>query len=179
MEEIWKDVPGYEGLYKVSSLGRVMSVSYNRTNRPAIRVLRADRLGYLVVTLHNNNHSKTFKVHRLVAIAFIPNPECFPCVNHKDEDKMNNNINNLEWCSYSYNNKYGNRPRKVLNAHKAKKSSKAERAVVKLDTNGAVLEEFSSISEAARIIGIARESVRDAVRGKSKTCVGYIWRYNQ
>lgn len=176
-EEIWKDVPGWEGLYKVSSCGRILSVSYNHSGRPAIRVLRKDWLGYLVVTLHRNNYSKTYKVHRLVAMAFIPNPTNLPCINHRDEDKTNNRVENLEWCDYSYNNKYGSRPRKVLDAYKRKKSAKAERPVVKMDKTGIILEEFISISAAARAAGVCRESLRDAVLGRSKTCAGYVWKY--
>lgn len=177
MEEIWKDIPGWEGYYKVSTLGRVLSINFNNSRRQAIRTATRDRLGYLCLTLHRKGYSKTYKVHRLVALAFIPNPNNFPCINHKDEDKTNNCIENLEWCDYSYNNKYGNRPRKVLDAYRRNNGSKAERPVVKMDKSGIILGEFISISEAARRVGVSRESLRDCVLGRSKSCVGYIWKY--
>lgn len=163
----------------VSSYGRIMSLNYNHTGMPVVRVLSKDRLGYLVITLHKKGNSKTYKIHRLVALAFIPNPQNLPCINHRDEDKANNKVENLEWCDYSYNNKYGTRPRKVLDAHKGNNSEKSERPVIKLDRNGIILEEFNSISEAARKVGVRRESLRDCVQGKSKTCVGYIWKFKQ
>ncbi len=176
-EEVWKDIPGYEGLYCVSNIGRIMSLDFNHTKVPKIRILRKDRAGYIVVNLHKNNRVKTLKVHRIVAISFIPNPLGLPHINHKDEDKSNNCVDNLEWCDTSYNNCYGSRIRRALDTKKKNGSCKAERAVVKIDRNGTILEEFQSISDAARKIGVKRESVRDCVLGRQKTCVGYIWKY--
>lgn len=176
-EEIWKDAPGYEGLYQVSTKGNVASLNYNHTGRRALRVPRVGKGGYLYVVLHKNGTSKTMKIHRLVAITFIPNPSNLPQINHRDENKLNNNVENLEWCDSSYNNKYGNRPRKVLDAYKRNGSIKAERPVVKLDKSGIIIAEFISISEAARQSGVRRESIRDCVLGRQHTCVGYFWKY--
>jgi hypothetical protein len=111
MEEIWKDVDGYEGYYQVSSFGRVRSldrVVNNHFYGGRILCLASDSDGYKVVGLHKNG-SKTVKVHRLVAQAFIPNPQNLPEVNHKDENKKNNFYNNLEWCTTKYNLTYGHR----------------------------------------------------------------------
>lgn len=173
--EIWKDVSGFEGLYKISNFGRVMSLNYKRIGISQIRVPRTDKGGYLYVNLHKNNKTKSMKIHRLVASAFLPNPQGLPQINHIDEDKLNNCLWNLEWCNASYNNKYGTRTRKVLDSHKRNGSSKAEKPVVQMDKQGNTIAEFISISEAARQMGVSRESLRDAALGYSKTCKGFIW----
>lgn len=112
MEE-WRAVVGYEGLYQVSNLGRVMSLErYDRAKKfwpRRIRVLSHDSDGYLVVCLYKDGAKKTCKVHRLVAQAFIDNPNNYPEVNHIDENKENNCIDNLEWCTTKYNLTYGHR----------------------------------------------------------------------
>lgn len=112
-EEIWKDIIGYEGLYQVSSLGRVRSLdkydSMNRFYEGRILKLFADRLGYLSVVLYSNSKRKHYLVHRLVAEAFIHNPDNLPQVNHKDENPSNDNVENLEWCDGKYNVNYGTR----------------------------------------------------------------------
>ena len=112
-EEIWKDILGYEGLYQVSSFGRVRSLdkydSMNRFYEGRILKLFADRLGYLSVVLYSNSKRKHYLVHRLVAEAFIHNPDNLPQVNHKDENPSNDNVENLEWCDGKYNVNYGTR----------------------------------------------------------------------
>ena len=114
-EEIWRPVVGYEGLYEVSSLGRVRSLdryvkskSY-RLHKGKILSPAKDTTGYLKVVLSCNGKSKTIKVHRLVAIAFLYNPDNLPEVNHLDEDKTNNRVDNLEFCNRKYNCNYGSR----------------------------------------------------------------------
>lgn len=119
--EIWKDIPGYEGFYQASNDGKVRSLNYNHTREKKIMKQSTDKLGYKRVMLCKNGKRKTFQVHRLVAIIFIPNPKNLPCVNHKDENPSNNHINNLEWCSYSYNNNYGTRNERASKAIKGKK----------------------------------------------------------
>ena len=112
-EEIWKPVVGYEGLYEVSNTGQVRSLdkydSINRFYEGRILKLFADRLGYLKVGLSSNGKTKKYLVHRLVAEAFIPNPNNFPIINHKDENPSNDNVDNLEWCNAKYNSNYGTR----------------------------------------------------------------------
>ncbi len=110
MQEIWKDVQGYEGLYQVSNLGKVKSFRGScKFGKPKELLLKPTLInsGYGVVTLYSNEKRKKFQIHRLVATAFIPNPMNLPCVNHKDENKLNNSVENLEWCTYEYNNNYG------------------------------------------------------------------------
>lgn len=170
-EEIWKDIPGYEGLYQISTIGRVICSLTMR-----IKATR-NRNGYRCVTLHKNGERKTFSVHRLVAIAFITNPNNLPFINHKDENRANNRVDNLEWCDASYNNKYGTRPRKVLDANKANGSIVAEKKVAKIGRNGTVLDVYNSISEAARQNGVTREAIRNCVNGRTMKSCGYKWTF--
>ena len=113
MEEIWKDIAGYEGVYQVSNTGLVRSLDrYTEGGRFFSGRLMAqskDKDGYLILGLYSNRKGKTFKVHRLVAKAFVDNPYNLPEVNHIDEDKTNNHADNLEWCSTAYNLTYGHR----------------------------------------------------------------------
>lgn len=106
MIEEWRDIKGYEGLYQVSSLGRVKHIKFNR-------IKRASTSRYKMHILSKKGVKKGYPLHRLVAEAFIPNPNNYPCVNHKDENPLNNTVNNLEWCTYSYNINYGTRNDRV------------------------------------------------------------------
>ena len=118
-EEIWRPIEGYEGLYEVSSYGRVRSLdryvkskSY-RLHKGKVLSPGKEKVGYLFVNLAYNGKHKTIRVHRLVAQAFLSNPDNLSEVNHKDEDKTNNSVDNLEWCDRKYNNNYGSRKDKV------------------------------------------------------------------
>ena len=117
----WKDIPGYEGLYQVSNLGEIKSLNYRNTGKEKIIKPRKNKGGYLRVVLCKNGKQKDFLVHRLVAVAFIPNHNNYNQVNHKDENPSNNNVNNLEWCTSKYNSNYGNRNKKLSESHKGKK----------------------------------------------------------
>ena len=142
MEEIWKDVVGYEGYYQVSNLGRVKGVERKVKNRNGLSVkkehiirLHNNKAGYPAVVLSNNNKHRTHLVHRLVATAFIPNPYNFPCVNHKDETRTNNFVfinedgtvdydkSNLEWCTYKYNSNYGTSKARISETRKNNKNN--------------------------------------------------------
>ena len=119
--EVWKDVVGYEGLYQISSCGEVKSLDkeINLSNggayiKPGKMLLKhEDKDGYLTVTLYRNRMPKTLKIHRLVALAFLENPNNLLQVNHKDENKKNNHVDNLEWCDCKYNNLYGTRGKRI------------------------------------------------------------------
>ena len=127
MPEIWKPVNGYEGIYEVSNLGRVKSLNvrtlsssgkyYTRKERMLKIATRKDRYQYVI--LCNCGLTKMYTIHRLVAQAFIPNPDNLPCVNHKDENPSNNCVDNLEWCDQKYNSNYGNCKKKRSKKSKA------------------------------------------------------------
>lgn len=131
--EIWKDIPNYEGLYQASNFGRIRSLdkviknrgknqygsTFDIIKKGKILKQRLNKGGYLKVYLIKEGKSKTFIAHRLIALTFIPNPNNYKIVNHKDENKTNNNIDNLEWCTQSYNINYGSRNEKA--AEKLKK----------------------------------------------------------
>lgn len=118
-EEIWRDIPTYLGLYQASNWGRIRTypknVQFYNSNGEEIKMIIGGEIitqveyknGYVCVHLLDKNNRSSQLVHRLVAMAFIPNPKQFPCVNHKDENKSNNCVDNLEWCSYKYNSNYG------------------------------------------------------------------------
>lgn len=124
INEIWKPVKDFEGYYEISNFGRVKSLEkFNsiRSKDRTVGYMRKERIlkptivsgGYLQVKLFKDTKYKNCHIHRLVAKAFIPNPNNLPCINHKDENRTNNNAGNLEWCTYSYNNNYGNRNKKI------------------------------------------------------------------
>ena len=128
MEEIWKDIQGYEGLYQISNMGRVKSLErtiiqsngYERLCKEKIKSITKKENGYLQVELFKNKTRKHFYIHRLVAQAFLNNVNNLSCINHKDENKVNNCVENLEYCSYEYNNNYGNHIKKCSESRSKK-----------------------------------------------------------
>ena len=180
MQEIWKDVVGYEGLYQVSNLGNVRSVDrYIKTKGDAMRMARGMVLAncfdgnYYHVLLHGNGKIKVCLIHRLVADAFIENPNNLPCVNHKDGNKLNNNVNNLEWCTPSYNSKHAfvTGLQKPVISH--------YRGIVAFKVNdGSFVGEYKSQHEAARVLGLNVAHICSVLRGRvSQTC-GYYFEYS-
>ena len=175
-EEIWKDIEefeGYEGLYKVSNRGNVKSLNYRHTGKERILKTRKTSDGYLLVNLYKDGKMKTYYVHQLVATAFCENPEGYTEVNHKDENKENNCIDNLEWCSRSYNLSYNGRAKKA-GEKVAEKLSKPVLAIHKI--SGLILE-FSSTMEASRQTGINQGNITSCLKGRLKSAGGYYWHY--
>ena len=169
--EVWKDVVGYEGLYKVSDRGNVYSVERVSSQGKKIggRILRPrdHKDGYLRVNLYKNGRVKTKSIHRLVTEAFIPNPKKLPQVNHKDENPSNNELSNLEWCDARYNLNYGTRTEKVV-----KVQSKKVRAV-NIKTGEIII--FKSTSEAGSK-GYNQSSVAKACKGVYNIGGGNLYR---
>ena len=154
MEE-WRDIEGYEGLYQVSNLGRIKSVNYRgHKGYEGILRLRPDGKGYGMVALYKNNKVRHFKVHRLVAQTFIPKPNNYPQVNHKDENKANNCVSNLEWCTNEYNHNYGTRNKRV-----GKSLSKKTLCI----TTGEI---FNSTKEASKKYGVHNGSLVECCNNK-------------
>lgn len=166
-KEIFREIDGFPD-YEVSNLGRVCSF---KGRYPKILKPRKDRGGYLCVTLYTGEKRVTKKVHRLVAEAFIPNPENKPEVNHIDEDKLNNVVDNLEWVTHRENMNHGTG---------IKRSAEARgKAVVQYTTDGVFMDLYSSIREAERVTGIAYQNISQVCRGKRKTAGGYEWCYEE
>ena len=170
-KEIWEDIPDYEGLYKISNYGRIKSLHNYKRNGTDILKPRINKHGYLHIGLRKNKQRKWICLHRLIAKTFIPNPNNLPCINHKDENKLNNSINNLEWCTIKYNNCYGTRIKRVVEKNKMRKE------ILKYDLKGNFMQEYKSISEAGRKNNIIISSISLCCSGKYKQAGGYIWKY--
>lgn len=167
MKEEWKDIPGYEGLYQVSSYGKVKSNPRNGTikNKRILKVYN-DRYGYLYCVLSKKNKKKKYKVHRLVAKVFIPNLDNLPQVNHKDENKLNNCVDNLEWCTPKYNLHYGNR------------ISKLRKKVIAIDKYNNT-HKFISINEAGEALKVDKSTISKCCKDKRKSAGGYKFKYGE
>ena len=162
MVEEWRDVTGYEGLYFISNFGRVKNQSE--------LVLRQQNCGnHLCVYLYKDKRRKKFYVHRLVAEAFIDNPNNYPIVNHKDENGLNNIVDNLEWCNYAYNTNYGTCIQRRAGA--------CSKKILQYDGDGKFIRSYSGAIEAARILKIDASSITKVLKGKRQFAGGYFWKY--
>ena len=160
MKEIWKDKKDYEGHYQVSNWGRIKSIKFGKE-----RILKQNiRCGYYYVNLYKNNIKKQYPVHRLVAEAFIDNPDNLFQVNHKDENKTNNNVDNLEWCTNEYNINYGTR------------TERCSKPVLQYTLDGEFVREWPSTMECGRN-GFNQGNIWMCCQGKLKKYKGFIWRY--
>lgn len=184
MDEEWRRLEEYPS-YEVSNKGRVRSI-----DRIAIRKGRKARIkgmllnpkserGYLSVTLYSGSrreHKKT-GVHRLVAMAFIPNPNNYPYVNHKDENKENNNSDNLEWCTAKYNSNYGTAiERRVAHQDWQSIAEKNSRSVIAVDDSGRIVKRYKSMTSASND-GHKTAGITKCCKGQLKTYHGLTWRY--
>ena len=170
-KEYWKPVVGYEGLYEVSNWGRVKSLKFGKE-----KILKQSiRHGYYSVGLSKNGIVKTYQVHRLVAEAFIDNTDNLTQVNHKDENKLNNNVDNLEWCSVLYNNTYNERHKKIAEKNINGKKSKP---VLQYTLDGEFVREWESTREAGRN-GYQQICISKCCRGINKQHKGFIWKYKE
>lgn len=204
MEEVWKDIEGYEELYQVSNLGNVKSLFFRRSKNP--KLLKPNMYcGYLYVNLCKEGKRLLSSIHRLVAKAFIPNPNNYPVINHKDENKQNNKVDNLEWCTIKYNNNYGTVKERLSKANKGRKftqefkdkvsiglknSVAAQKQIQKLNATKCkpvgqfnkdtmeLIATFPSAREASRQLGINHSSISQCCVGKVyKSVGGFVWKY--
>lgn len=160
--EIFKEINGTNGRYLVSNYGRVKSICKGREK---ILPQYKHTGGYLFVTLSLNGKTATKDVHRLVAEYFVPNPNNYPQVNHKDENKDNPRADNLEWCSPKYNANYGERNRKLM------------KEVEQYTVNGEQIKTFPSIKDAAKAVNGSMGNISWCCKRRWKTAYGYVWRY--
>jgi len=171
-KEVWKDVKGYEGLYQVSNLGRVRSLDRVSTQGERLKgkVLTGglNRDGYLAVVLCRSGGQKNYFIHRLVAQAFLENPDNLPEVNHKNEDKTDNTVANLEWCSHRYNMNYGTHNERAAKGH--------EKPVYVITASGHRYY-FSSIKKAAALLRLHRSAVSDCLNGRHKHHHGFSFEW--
>ena len=177
--EQWKDVNGYEGLYSVSDQGRVRSEITKDGNGNKLILGQHNRDGYRMVFLKKDDEKKKdLRVHQLVAKAFIPNPdpENYKMVNHINEDRSDNRVENLEWCDAKHNNNCG-----TVNERRSKtlreKSLLKKRIQCYDKENGSFIREFSSSHEAAREMNIIQTNICKCANGKRKSAGGYVWKY--
>lgn len=188
MQEIWKDIAGYEGLYQVSNLGRVKSLERYTQNhgkpqhhpeqikKPSDKKRKGVLQGYLALQLYKNNEGKNFHVHRLVAEAFIPNPENKRTVNHKNGDKHDNRVENLEWTTYSENNVHAYQT--GLNDSSHRRNRKGSIPVSQYDEEMNLIATYPSMREAERQTGIDCASISLGVI-KGWKYGGFIWKKAQ
>ena len=196
--ETWKDISGFEHMYQVSSLGRIKSLSRTVAVRGGYRtttekLLNCSHLpnGYVQVHLSKNHHVSMKLLHRLVAEAFIPNPDNFPCINHKDGDPSNNCVDNIEWCTYEYNSNYPIcKQRQSLAMHRRyakdpdflmackqrldRYHAQSRRRVCQLTQDGVLVNTWESALSTASA-GFKHTNVISCANGKRKTHHGYKW----
>ena len=168
MDEIWRDIEDYEGLYQISNKGRVKSL---KCGKERIRTPVINNSGYLNIILYKNTESQHRLVHRLVAEAFIPNLENKPQINHKDENKLNNCVENLEWIRHIDNCNYGSRNERVADS--------LSKPILQYSKSGDLIREWKSASEVERVLGIDNSHIIACCKGKRKSSGGFIWRYKE
>ena len=190
--EVWKtaivDGEPYEGLYKVSNFGRILSLNYRNTGRAELMTPSEDTYGYLKVDLSKNGETKTCSVHRLIAQTFLPNPENKPCINHKIEGEKGKKINmvifntdgsideektTIEWATYEENNNYATRNER---AAKAMTNGKLSKPVLQLSLTGDLIREWPSVAECERN-GFNKGYVAACCRGVYESAYGFRWEY--
>ena len=160
--ETFVKIEGFEN-YEVSNLGKVRNIKSGIMLKPWIT-----KDGYLRHCLYKHNKRKNLLLHRIIATAFIDNPGKKPQVNHIDENKLNNDLSNLEWCTERENAIHGTRTKRV--------AEKLSKKVIQLDLNDNVLNEFESMGQAERETGVPRSNISHCCNGKRKSAGGYKWR---
>ena len=176
-QEIWKAVIGYESYYEVSSFGRVKRIKSKNRPIEKIRKIQYKKNGYAVIMISIAQKFKLAHIHRLVAMAFIPNPDNKPQVNHKDMDKTNNHLENLEWCTHQENMAHAIKNKKWSNNAKYGKENARSRKIIQYNKNGDKVKEWDNISRASEKMNISPGEITICCQGKRKSAGGFQWRY--
>lgn len=171
-EEIWKDIIGYEGLYQVSNLGRVKSLSNNFSRKEKILKNHKNSGGYLRVVLNKNRKAKRYYIHRLVSEYFIDNPNNLPQIDHINTDRTDNRVENLRWVTHKENM---NNPLTIDKINKINK--KSSKPIIQFSKDGEFIRKWDSAMDAQRELGIKQGGISECCKEKRKTAGGYIWRY--
>lgn len=166
--EIWEKIDGYEE-YFVSNHGNIKSTK--RGVEKILKPAKDKKRGYLRVNLWKNHKGHSYTVHKLVANAFIPNPNNLPQINHKDENKENNHIKNLEYCTNKYNLNYGTRKERI--------SKKRGKPVIQFDLNMNFIKKWNGTIQASKQTGINEGNIWECCNHKRKTARGYVWKYEE
>ncbi len=177
--ERWKDIKDYEGLYQISDYGRVKSFKRKGNTCTHIKKVRMNKQGYLYTNLHKNNKTKSFKIHRLVCEHYITKQENKIWVNHKDGNKLNNCVDNLEWCTPSENatHAFKNNLRFVWNKGKRFSETKINKKVNQYDLDGKFIKTWNCIAEASEYYNVSSSCIIRVCKKIKKTCRNFIWTY--
>ena len=177
MQEIWKDIEGYEGLYQVSNLGKIRSFIKCNAHPNVPRIIKAYKhnSGYLRVDLTRDKNTQQYLLHRLVADAFIPKQESKPCINHIDGNKQNNAADNLEWVTYSENQQHAFST--GLKHPKYGKEHHNHSIVNQYTLSGEFIKQWFGFGEIERVLKFSGSNIHACCKGRQKTSYGYIWRY--
>lgn len=176
-KEIWKDIKNYEGLYQVSNLGRVRSLNkcvkhsnhYMNLKGQILKPQIDCQTSYKKIRLCKDGKYKHHSIHRLVAEAFIPNPNNYPVINHINENRIDNRIENLEWCTQKYNCNHGTKNKRT--------AIKLSKPVIQYDLDGNYIRKWQSAMEIQRQLGYANTNINACCNNKIKRVYGYIWKY--
>jgi len=167
--EIWKDIEGYPN-YQVSNMGRVKSLNYLRTGKEKILKSCNNNKGYIYVNLYKEGKQKHYLIHRLVAQAFIPNPDNLPEVNHKNENPTDNRVENLEWCTSQYNNNFG--------THNERMAKTLSIPILQFTKEGEFIKKWDGAIQVERELGFNQGSISKCLKGKYKSAYGFKWHYH-
>ncbi|MBQ7798752.1 MAG: HNH endonuclease [Clostridia bacterium] len=185
MKEIWKDIEGYESLYQVSNLGNVKSLDHIRKNGTneymqkgkLLKPQLNNKTRYFYIRLSKNGKVKSFLLHRIIAQAFIVNPNNYKEINHKDENPSNNSLQNLEWCDRKYNINYGTGNQRRSQTEIGTK--KGAKKVCQFDLKNNLLKIWDSQSQIKKELGMAQSNICNCCNGKRQSAYGYKWRYEK